>query len=512
MQDFQYQPFVNPYAASMADEIARSGDAHAHAAEIIGRAQARAAELKGAGWGHAIQTIGNLPTTIANTQAAQTDRKLKEQELSMTIEQRQQVQAQRVATMTGRIFGVSRTPEEAAAALDQATQSGLLPPEIGQHVKAQIASWGGDPAKFRSGRQQYIDFADQFSAPMKLGEGESLVRPSVGGGAPVVAEGSKKPVKLGPGEQLIPEGGGAPLATAPFAPGTGQHVVNGAVVDASGAQVGDTVPKQETPSEVAQRQAQTLKLTRETSEIDQKLAGTTPISPKDRQELEIRRAQIQLETARNDRMERKEDVSNPRYQGQLEKQYRDLASKVISSRAGQLGVEDGKVGQAKHLIAMFNQFTDPKTGAMTIPPAQHMELAVGLATLISPKGTPTEGMVKQLEQATAQGDLAKMGTYLTGHPFGGTPQQIAKLLRDSVERQGLQAEDNREKELDAIRSFRPTDLAEERAVGIERGLGGLNRMKDVGVGGAPKEGTEGTVGGVPAIWKTVDGKAGWYAK
>jgi len=29
---------------------------------------------------------------------------------------------------------------------------------------------------------------------------------------------------------------------------------------------------------------------------------------------------------------------------------------------------------------------------------------------------------------------------------------------------------------------------------------------------APKEGQEGVVGGVPAIWKTVNGKAGWYAK
>lgn len=29
---------------------------------------------------------------------------------------------------------------------------------------------------------------------------------------------------------------------------------------------------------------------------------------------------------------------------------------------------------------------------------------------------------------------------------------------------------------------------------------------------APKDGTEGSVNGVPAIWKTVDGKAGWYAK
>jgi len=31
-------------------------------------------------------------------------------------------------------------------------------------------------------------------------------------------------------------------------------------------------------------------------------------------------------------------------------------------------------------------------------------------------------------------------------------------------------------------------------------------------GGAPTEGTEGVVNGVPAVWKTVNGKAGWYAK
>jgi hypothetical protein len=493
MRDFQYTPFVNPYAGSIADEIARSGDAQARAAMAIGQAQARASEIRGAGWGRAIANIGQIPAQIQAQQYADTDRKLKEQELAMTIEQRQQVQAQRVATLTGRIAGVSSSPAVFADRLDQAVKSGLLPAEIGDHVKQQIAAAG--PEGFPALQKSYVDFAASFEAPVKLGENEQLVRPSTGA---VVASGPRKPIQGAPGTVFFnpPDAAHPDAALTPIGEVPKTEVVNGQPLSVSSqgaTAVGPAVPKQETPSEVAQRQAQTLKLQREAAEIDQKLAGTTPMSRKDKAELEIRRAQIALETARNDRMERKEDVSNPRYQGQLENQYRTLARVVVSSRNGTLGVEDQKVAAAKHLVTMFDANTD-KNGIINIPPQQYQELVTGLATLVNPRGVPTEGQIEALRAATAKGDFGKLAQYLTGSNFNGTTQEIAKYLRDQVERQGIQAEANREKELDFIRQSRPTDLEPARAEGIERGLAGLNRMADVGVG-VPKDGTAGTIDG-----------------
>ena len=64
---------------------------------------------------------------------------------------------------------------------------------------------------------------------------------------------------------------------------------------------------------------------------------------------------------------------------------------------------------------------------------------------------------------------------------------------------------------------RAAQVTKDQIDGIARefGLKPENITRELGIAaseGAPTEGTEGMVNGVPAVWKTVDGKTGWYAR
>lgn len=157
-------------------------------------------------------------------------------------------------------------------------------------------------------------------------------------------------------------------------------------------------------------------------------------------------------------------------QQKLEQQYRTVLQRTLSSRSGGLGLEDQKVNQAVHLLSLFDQNRDAKTGAYTIPKMMVPEVTLGLARLISPTGQPAESVVKDLNQRTAKGDIAGIVTYLTGEPVTGSTQDIFQSLRDSIERQGGVAESNRQVYLDAIKNMAPTDLDEGRRQQIEKSL------------------------------------------
>jgi len=471
----EYQGWVNPYAADIGHQIAQSADAQARAAEIIGQAQASADEQSGAAWGGAVRNIGAIPQQLEQSRDAAVTRKLKEEELAQTVEQRAEQRRQRIVMTVGRLAGSSPTPEAFLAGVDQQFQLGALDRATADHIKAQVQSAGPDGSAHVL--KQYVDFADQYQPLTKLGEGDTLVRPSVAPGAPAttVASGTPKPLVLRPGDVAVPQAGGQPIATAPFAPGTGQHVVNGQVLDATGAPVGAAVPPQEKPSEVAVNQARVTELQAQAKKIDAELSGTLPVSPVDRMRLDLERTKIANELEHYRMIEAHDDPSTPKNQERLEQQYRGVLTKVLSSRSGGLGLEDQKVNQAKHLLALFDQSRDPKTGEYSIPKVMQSEIALGLARLISPTGQVGEGMMNEFNQRSAKGDLAGFLTYMTGHPFTGSTQDIFKMYRDSIERQAKVAEGNRESYLDSIRAYAPTDLADDRRQKLEQGLG-LNRL------------------------------------
>lgn len=189
----------------------------------------------------------------------------------------------------------------------------------------------------------------------------------------------------------------------------------------------------------------------------------------------------------------------PKKQDDLEQEYRTILARGLSSRSGGLGLEDTKVQTANHLMALIDQSYDAKTGNYNIPKVMQSELALGLARLISPNGTVGVQLMEELNQATAAGDMNKAITYLTGKPQNGSTQDVVRMFKDSIDRQGKVAEDNRENEMRYLRGLAPTSLDEARRKALEANqLGALRQSR-----------TATDAKGNRRLWVSTDGGATW---
>lgn len=183
----------------------------------------------------------------------------------------------------------------------------------------------------------------------------------------------------------------------------------------------------------------------------------------------------QREEVRHDlALESFQDPTSPKRQDALEQQYRGILQKEFSSRSGGLGTEDQKVNQAIHLLTLFDQNKDAK-GNYNLPPQLVSEAALGLARLTSPNGNVGVELESKMEPGSLKGDVSKALQYVTGSPQTGSTQELLQMLRDSIERQGTVAQNNREKYFDAIKAQAPTDLNADRKQKLEQSLA-LNRM------------------------------------
>jgi hypothetical protein len=156
-------------------------------------------------------------------------------------------------------------------------------------------------------------------------------------------------------------------------------------------------------------------------------------------------------------------------QNKLEKDYADRLQKVVSFRSGGLGLTDQKVDQARQLRVLLNSNYDPKTGEYNIPPSLHSELALGLARLMSGTGQVPLQLEEQLRQKTGREALSSAMVYFGMDPqqVGGPTQSVIKLFKDSIDRQGLEAERQRDQYMKGLRGLRPTKLKKERADALE---------------------------------------------
>lgn len=250
--------WVNPYGANMGDLIARSGDAAARAAEITAQANAQAAIAKGNAWGAFAQQAGQLPHQIETNRAAREQRDLQRQ-------QREQTLRKQVAQTVGRIAHDSDSPESFIGSIQTLTLNNQLPPAAADHIIQTVKKAG--PEGWAGIQGQYVNFGNAFEDEKTVAPGAKLMR-----GTNVVAENPKT-----------------------FAPGTGNKVVNGQLLDAEGNPLGAPVAKQETPSEVAARES-TVRLNQaRMEEIDARLRGTTPLTQEQREKLELEKKKLQLE-------------------------------------------------------------------------------------------------------------------------------------------------------------------------------------------------------------------------
>lgn len=203
--------------------------------------------------------------------------------------------------------------------------------------------------------------------------------------------------------------------------------------------------------------------------------------------------------------ERNYDIAHPepakaKSQDDLEQEYRGLIQREFSSRSGGMGMEDGKVDAATHLLTLLDQ-TEGKPMSAQL----HAELAMGLAKLTSPNGTVGIEMEKEFKQKTAQEGIAKAAAWLTGDPnlVNATPDKLREMYRDSIERQGAQAQRNRQAYFDGIKAAAPTTLEASRKQALE---GALKLVRMPNPKGAPASGTQKN----GATWKDGDQGWGWY--
>lgn len=173
-------------------------------------------------------------------------------------------------------------------------------------------------------------------------------------------------------------------------------------------------------------------------------------------------------------------------QQKLEQEGRAVILKEVSNRSGGLGLQDAKVNQAIHLRALFDQYKTtkvvPNTGSAgqtiagthtettyNIPASQYTEVAMGLASLISPTSVVAEGTINKITQSTARGDINAAITYATGSPQSGSTQAVFQNLRDSIDRQGGVAEQERQRYIDNLAALLPTDLNADRRAALLAG-------------------------------------------
>lgn len=182
-------------------------------------------------------------------------------------------------------------------------------------------------------------------------------------------------------------------------------------------------------------------------------------------------------------------TNSDKNQEALEQQGRAVILKETSNRSGGLGLQDAKVNQAIHLKALFDQYASTQMVTKTtfvngrpvitkvpetvynIPSSVYTELAMGVASLVSGTNTVAEGTINNIKQATAAGSIGKALTYATGTPYNGSTQAILKQLKDSVDRQGITAQSERQTYIDNLQSLLPTDLSSDRKAALLEGSG-----------------------------------------
>lgn len=144
---FEYRPWVNPYAATIADALARPGEIEAQRAQQIGQAQARAAEQSGAAWGGAAQQVG---ADVSGAIRQQTDPKVQTERLQLSEAQRG-VQAR--TALGAAVTSTPHVDEDGVSLYDIPTISKKLEDAgFGDHVGDVATSLKGVNDMFRQER------------------------------------------------------------------------------------------------------------------------------------------------------------------------------------------------------------------------------------------------------------------------------------------------------------------------------------------------------------------------
>lgn len=154
--------------------------------------------------------------------------------------------------------------------------------------------------------------------------------------------------------------------------------------------------------------------------------------------------------------------SRSKQQDLLEKNYTATLEKQLSNRSGGLGLQDAKVNSGIHALTLLDQTYNPQTKEFNIPPMLQAELAANINNTISNTGVTADAMRQDLIQRSAYGDWNKTMQYILNTPENSLPKDNAKLLVDTIARQGPISQKLRDKYQNDLKSLAPTGLSKDR--------------------------------------------------
>lgn len=484
---FNYDRYTNPYVQSISALLQQPGEIEAQRAQMIGNAQANAAIGSGQAWGNAIQGAGQAISQIPQQIEAQ---KLK---------------AAQLADIKGQIAERNAAAAEkqqhlAAMAAGEAAIKSAVDPVTGKidYDKA-VESWtkAGFPTQANAYRES-LQKTDQTA--QQLQEGQQKIQ---AGQRQVQQAAANHLGELGAAGLQKIQSGASPLQVRDYTMGLVANAVSHGLIQPDAAKQMLMQSAQASPDQLAGiyqklldgapdvksrlvaedlKKAETAK---NLAEAQKALNPTAKSYQKSSVLLDGKPAEVLTDPTPGGKIYDLSGkvIDNPARriqpyvapekgekapdQNKLEQQYRTVLMREVSSRSGTLGTEDAKVAGANHLLTMFHQSYDPKTGDYNIPKSQQTELALGLARLMSPSGQIGVQLEQEINQATAKGDLNKALTYITGTPFNGSTQAIFKMFRDSIQRQGQTAAENRQAAIKYLQGLAPTELEPARRDALE---------------------------------------------
>jgi hypothetical protein len=557
MPNFEYTPFNGaPYAASVAELLAHSGDPAARAAVASAQAQARAREVSAAAWGGAAQRVGEtiaaIPKQIAQQKVQQQQQKIGELDLEAK---------QRVSDVTKTLSSVmDETPklsEDGVSVWDVPAITramtdrgfGAEAPAAAQHLDAinvsfrqaraaqlavvkqgaqAVASAGNDPVLANHFLDQLE--ANQLAPATDIAKYREFIKADPANTAKLTAflMGPQKMETAAPGSaarnpvtgQIVP---GSQVPNKPIA-------VNGQLVQPdSGERIGEPIPKEPDPV-AAKRLEETVRHNTEMERIDTLRVG--------------REAARDAEMARFHRATEAQNDAAPA----LTPEGRDLVAKQFAMTGQLPPMGNGKAG-AKVRTDVINRSAELYQGLDIATQKAAYEanrdslkkLQVQRDAISAFEQTATKNIDIFLDTA---GKVVDTGSPLantllrqaSGKILGSSDQaaydaarqvavnEIAKITSNPNLSGTLS--DSARHEIDA---FNPQNATLAQSVKVMRLLKQdmANRASSMddqikavqqriaappgsAPSSAPKEGTTRQVGSETLTWKTVDGKTGWY--
>lgn len=474
MAPFQYDTPSAPLTGSIADVMMRGGDIRARMAIETARINAAAAAQRGAIWGNTISNLSQIPTQLAEQKRADAVaqqqaqyRNMQMLQMGQQVQEHQQAQAAQnlfEQTMREQYPKFQTKDESGKPTTDYEGLTGALR-EAGVH-SSLIDDWmtkryAADKAQAE--RQDFLGKQrDKISGELSRIGHVSLTRENFEANLRDAVANQRVPplVAQAAYQKLNEQGDNYDAVREDFKslnPAVAKHFQD---LEESRAK---------TTKELAEAQAAlnkpapTLTPAQQALESYKASLGLKPgaiLSDAQQQAYDEREKTIQLNQAFTEWRRKQEwERAHPNVdQVKLEKDYSGKLQTAIKARNAGIGREDGKVLDANHLMTIFEQAYDPKTGDIKPNVLQMKELAMGLAKMISAGNPVGEKMMSEFDVQTSKGDYSKVWQYITGRPQPGTTPEMVQMLKESIERQADTAAENRNAELGVFQGYAPSDL------------------------------------------------------